>query len=125
MAVTITLFTLPGRLTRARGYTLKTVEMFGESLDSDTLTAIASVADIRAAVARFGKKVRASHPEASFYVSVRLARGHRKPKGYDDATRSNGFGQDDFLHTEDGAVSADPHPLGEPAQALATKGVRA
>ena len=41
--------------------------------------------DIKAAVARFGAKVRAAHPDASFYVSVRLARGHRKPNGYDAA----------------------------------------
>ena len=69
--------------------------------------------------------MRADHPEGSFYGSVRLARGHRKPKGYDDATRSNGFGQDDFLHVEDGAVPADSHPLGDAAPALETKGVQA
>ena len=63
--------------------------------------AVSTVPDIKAAVARFGAKVRAAHPDASFYVSVRLAKGHRKPNGYDAAARRNGFGQDDFMRVED------------------------
>ena len=72
----------------------------GKSLASQTLTAISTVPDIKAAVAQFGAKVRAGHPGASFYVSVRLAKGNRKPNGYDAASNRNGFGQDDFLHVE-------------------------
>ena len=101
MPVTTTLSTVPGKLTREDGYTSKTVELFGPSLAAETLTAVSTVPDIKAAVARFGAKVRAAHPDASFYVSVRLARGHRKPNGYDDAARRNGFGQDDFMQVED------------------------
>ena len=101
MPISITLSTVPGKLTREDSYTSKTVELFGPSLAAETLTAVSTVPDIKAAVARFGAKVRAAHPDASFYVSVRLAKGHRKPNGYDAAASRNGFGQDDFMRVED------------------------
>ena len=101
MPVTITLSTVPGKLTREDSYTSKTVELFGPSLAAETLTAVSTVPDIKVAVALFGAEVRAVHPDASFYVSVRLAKGHRKPNGYDAAARCNGFGQDDFMRVED------------------------
>jgi hypothetical protein len=101
MPVTITLSTVPGKLNRERGYTTKTIELFAPSLATETLPAIGNVAQIKEAVARFGAKVRADHPNESFYVSVRLQKGTRKPKGYDAASSRNGFGQDDFLHVEE------------------------
>lgn len=101
MPPTITLSTVPGKLTRERGYTSKTVELFGPSLATETIGAVSTVPDTKAAVARFGAKVRAAHPDASFYISVRLAKGNRKPNGFDAAANRNGFGQDDFLHVED------------------------
>jgi len=76
------------------------------------------VPDIKAAVARFGAKVRAEHPEASFYVSVRLAKGSRKPNGYDAASNRNGFGQDDFLRVEDKRTKP-PTPADAPVPPLA------
>ncbi len=102
MPVTITLSTVPGKLTRERSYTTKTIELFGPSLATETLPAIGNVAQIKQAVARFGAKVRADHPNESFYVSVCLQKGARKPNGYDAASSRNGFGQDDFLHVEEG-----------------------
>ncbi len=114
MPVSLTLSTVPGKLTREDRWTSKTIEFFGPSLASETLTAISTVADIKAAVARFGARVRAGHPEASFYVSVRLAKSCRKPGGYDAASRCDGFGQDAFLHVEDKRTR-----LAEPAAAPA------
>ncbi len=102
MPVTITLSTVPGKLTRERGYITKTIELFGPSLATETVPAVGNVAQIKKAVARFGAKVRADHPNKSFYVSVRLQKGVRKPNGYDAASSWNGFGQDDFLHVEEG-----------------------
>lgn len=107
MSVTITLSTVPGKLTREDGTTSKTVELFGSSLAAETLTGISTVPDIKAAVARFDTKVRAAHPDASFYVLVRLTKGHRKPNGYDAAASRNGFGQDDVLHVEDRRTRVD------------------
>lgn len=101
MPVTVTLSTVPGTLTRERGYTSKTIELFGPSLAMETIGTVSTVPDIKAAVARFGGEVRAEHPDASFYVLVRLAKGHRKPNGYDAASKHNGFGQDDFMHVKD------------------------
>ena len=102
MPVTVTLSTLPGHLVRERGYTAKTIELFGPSLGTETLAAISTVADIKAAVARFGARLRLQHPDASFFVSVRLAKGCRKPNGFEAASNRNGFGQDDFLRVETG-----------------------
>ena len=102
MPVTITLSTVTGKLTRERGYTTKTIELFGPSLATETVPAVGNVAQIKQAVARFGAKIRADHPNESFYVSVRLQKGARKPNGYDAASSRNGFGQDDFLHVEEG-----------------------
>ena len=101
MAVTVTLSTVPGKLTREDRYTSSTIEVFGPSLATETIAALSSTADIKAAVARFGAKVRADHPDASFYISIRLARGNRKPNGYDAASRGNGLGQESFMQVED------------------------
>ena len=101
MAITVTLSTLPGSLTREDRCTSKPVELFGTSLGREVLPALRNVADIKAAVAAFGARTRAEHPDASFYISVSLAKGCRKPNGYDDAARVNGFGQDDFMHVQD------------------------
>jgi hypothetical protein len=103
MPVTITLSTVSGKLTRERGYTTKTIELFGPSLATETLPAVGNVAQIKEAVARFGTRVRADHLNESFYVSVRLQKGTRKANGYDGASCRNGFGQDDFLHVEEGS----------------------
>ena len=101
MPVTLTLSTMPGTLTRNDRYTSILTKPFGPSLATETLTAISTVADIRVAVARFGARVHAEHPEESFYVSVCVAKGCRKPNGYDAASRGNGLGQEDFLHVTD------------------------
>ncbi len=118
MPVTVTLSTIPGALTRERGYTTKTIDLFGPSLAREALTAISTVPDIRAAVARFGARVRAEHPNSSFYVSVQLAKGHRKPSGYDAASNRNGFGQDEFMHVLD-AQGTDLPSAAATDQALA------
>ena len=60
------------------------------------------MADVKAAVARFGGRLKAENPDASFYVSVRLAKGCRKLNSYDAASRQNGLGQDDFMRLNDG-----------------------
>ena len=101
MAVTITLSTIPGTKTLDDYGSSTTMHLLEPSLETETLTAVPSVAGIRAAIAQFGAQVRAEHPQASFYVSVSLARGHRKPNGFDAASRGNGLGQEDFLRVTD------------------------
>ncbi len=101
MAVTVTLSTTPATAAREKHGTSMSLDLFGPSLGAETLPAVSNVAEIKAAVARFGAKVRAAHPEASFYVSVSLARGSRKPNGYDAARRGNGLGQEEFVRVTD------------------------
>jgi len=107
MPVIVTLATVPGHKTLEDHGTSKTISVMGDSLGHERLPSVSNVAEIRAAVARFGAKVRAAHPEASFYVSVRLATGQRKPNGYDAACRANGLGQEDFMRVTDRRTKAD------------------
>ncbi len=102
MPVTTTLSTVPGKITRQRGHDLKTLEYFGPSLESETVPNLTNVAQITTAVHNFGTKLRAHYPDTSFYVSVTLPKGARKPNGYDAARNENGFGQNNFLRIEDG-----------------------
>ena len=101
MAVTVTLTTIPGTKTLDNFGSSTTMQLLGGPLGRDTLSVAPNLAAIRAAVAHFGTGVRAKHPEASFYVSILLAAGQRKPNGFDVASRGNGLGQEDFLHVTD------------------------
>ena len=100
MPATIILRTVPGSIERGDRYDAKALDLFGPSLGQESV-AVATVADVRAAVQAFGIRLRTAHPDASFMVSVSVRKGDRKPRGYDEATRSNGFGQDDRLHVVD------------------------
>ncbi len=112
MAVTITLTTIPGTKTLDNYGSSTTMQLLGGPLGRETLPVMPNVAAIKAAVARFGAQVRAEHPGASFYVSVLLAAGQRKPNGFDAASRGNGLGQENFFHVTDNrtkpAVPAAP-----------------
>lgn len=102
MPVTVTLTTCPAHLIVRPGHTLKILDVFGKALAAETLHSVSTVADITAAVARFGAKLRAAHPEVSFLVLVHLADGDLKPAGFDAAQRGNGFGQDNFMQFRTG-----------------------
>jgi hypothetical protein len=119
MPATINLSTIPGCIERCDSYSMRTMELFGPSLGRETV-AVATVADIRAAVQAFGQRVRAVHPDSSFQVSICVRRGDRKPRGYDAAYLNNGFGQEDYLHTVDkrkAAATAEPTNVGAACQA--------
>ena len=100
MPATINLRTIPGSIERGDRYDAKTMDLFGPSLGQES-AAVATVADVRAAVQAFGARLRAAHPDASFIVSVSIRKGDRKPNGYDAAIRNNGFGQEDHLRVID------------------------
>ncbi len=107
MAVTVTLSTVPATAAREKYGTTMSLDLFGPSLGAETLPAVSKVIEIKSAVARFGAKVRAAHPEASFYVSVSLAKGSRKPNGYDAARRGNELGQENFVRVTDGRTEPE------------------
>ena len=110
MPVTLQLSTMPGAIERYDTYSTQVLEVFGDSLDRQSVV-IAKIADIRPAVRAFGATVRAAHPDASFLISVRTKQGERKLRGYDAAERRNGFGQGDFLHVMDRRTK--PHAAAE------------
>ena len=43
---------------------------------------------MREGVAAFGARVRGDHPAVSFYISMSVRKGDRKPRGFDDASRN-------------------------------------
>lgn len=97
---TITLSALPGHHEHTLGdaYTTTVVEVLGERL-GDEGAEIRNLADIRAAVRRFGTRVAATHPDRSFTASVGITRGCRKPNGFDAANHGNGLGQQQWMQT--------------------------
>jgi hypothetical protein len=69
-----------------------------------------NLAAVTAAVSAFGKQVSAGHPDASFSVAVIIARGGRKPNGFDTAYRHGGLGTEAWMEVRDrdGNKLADP-----------------
>ena len=85
---TIILSACVGYRTRHSGYETVTFMPFNRVGERETIEAV-NVTAIRCAVAAYGERLKMTHPDASFLVMVSVARGSRKPNGF-DATRSNG-----------------------------------
>lgn len=100
MPATLNLTTMPGSIEHNDGYSCHKFDLFGGSLGRESLV-IATVADVRTAVKRFGDRMRADHPDASFAISVTFKKGDRKPRGFDDAYKNGGLGQHTFMHVVD------------------------
>ncbi len=60
-----------------------------------------NLAEIGAAVTSFGKQLAAEHPETSFSIAVLIARGGRKPNGFDNAYRRGALGTEAWLQLRD------------------------
>lgn len=97
MPCTITLSTIPGHKTHFG----ITIDLFGKSLDRKTIEVVSTVNDIRSAIADFGRAVHEAHPNESFYISVSIAKGSRKPNGYDAADKNDGLGERAYLKMEE------------------------
>lgn len=104
MAVTtIRLAAYPGRKNVECGCTSTEIAFaLGGSTPTRTMQ-IARLDDITCAVAAFGGDLRKADPEASFMISVNVAKGQRKPRGFDAADKANEFGQNAFLRSDVGA----------------------
>ena len=79
-----------------------------------------NLAEIGTAVAGFGKQLAAEHPDASFSIAVLIARGSRKPNGFDDAYRRGALGTEAWvqLRDRDGNMLPD-EPSAAPAADVA------
>ena len=100
MAATLIMTALPGHLEKGPSYTSRQIEVLGREYGRGSRI-IGTVAEAREAVSTFGAQIRAEYPDASFYISVLVRKGDRKPRGFDDASSNSGLGQDDFLTLRD------------------------
>lgn len=96
MPATLNMVAIPGHLEKTSGYTSKVIKICGRDFGRESKT-IGTVADAREAAATFGSRIKAEQPNTSFYISMAVRKGDRKPRGFDDAIRNGGLGQDDFL----------------------------
>ena len=101
MPVSIRLKTVPAHFEERLYGRCKVTELFGDSLHDETIHNLKTVADIRLAVGAFGAKVAEAHPDESFSIVVILDRSSRKPAGFNIAAERNGFGQENFVKTQE------------------------
>ncbi len=81
-----------------RPYKITVVELLGTSLGRIRVEA-KTLIEIAGLVKTFGDEVAKQHPEASFMVSISVAKGSRKPNGFDDADRRHQLGHDTWMKT--------------------------
>ncbi len=74
---------------------------------------ITVLAEVTAAIAAFGARVRGAAPGTSFLVSVTLQADGRKPRGFDAAYLDGSLGHLAFLHRRDAAVAVPSVPAAQ------------
>ncbi|MCG7353735.1 XF1762 family protein [Roseomonas mucosa] len=80
--------------------------------------AVEGLGGITRAVAEFGRDVLAANPGASFDIFINMAKGQRKPRGFDDAEKAGTFAHHAFLR-EDAGEDATSRKLVSPPVAAA------
>lgn len=100
MPTTIRLTTMPGKIQKGRVFDALVLDLFGPSLGCEEIT-IGKTQEVAPALKRFGDQIRSEHPDASFKVIITVAKGNRKPTGFDAAQQSGAFGDRAFLRVED------------------------
>ena len=81
-----------------RPYKMTVVELLGTVLGRTRIEA-KNLPDIAAFVKTFGADVAKQNPEKSFMVSTSVAKGSRKPNGFDDADKRHQLGQEAWMKT--------------------------
>ena len=106
---TISMTALPGHHAQETGrpYKMTVIEVMGTCLGRSRAEA-KNLDQVRALVRVFGEDVAARHPGVSFMVSVCVAKGSRKPAGFDAANRRNGLGEESWMKTVEKADRTDP-----------------
>ncbi|MHB0668457.1 Hypothetical protein HVPorG_03895 (plasmid) [Roseomonas mucosa] len=103
MATTsIILSAYPGRRIREGGCTSTQIGLCIGGGAPQRHLAVEGLGGITLAVAQFGRDVLAANPGASFDISVGMAKGQRKPRGFDDAEKAETFGHHAFLREDAG-----------------------
>ncbi len=99
---TIEMCAYPARRVREGGYSALEVGMSIGRATPRRRTSVDGLHGITRAVAEFGREMREYNPDASFTISVTMARGQRKPRGFDDAEKAGTFGHHAFLRDDAG-----------------------
>ena len=100
--INIVMSAYPGRRVREVGCSWTSI---GIGIGGGTPTrrlAVQGLGGITEAVSAFGRDVLAANPGASFDISVGMAKGQRKPRGFDDAEKAETFGHHAFLREDAG-----------------------
>ena len=98
--INIVLSAYPGHRVREVGCSWTSIGIGGNT--PTRRLAVQGLGGITEAVSAFGRDVLAANPEASFAISVTMASGQRKPRGFDDAERAGTFGQHAHLRDDVG-----------------------
>lgn len=98
--INIVLSAYPGHRVREVGCSWTSIGIGGNA--PTRRLAVQGLGGITEAVSAFGRDVLAANPEASFAISVTMASGQRKPRGFDDAERAGTFGQHAHLRDDVG-----------------------
>jgi hypothetical protein len=88
-----------GHIEQQRGYQVVVIELMND-LDREVVE-VRNVAEIKAAVAKFGAAVAAKFPGKSFCVSTVVGRNERKPNGFDKMNSAKQFGNYDWMKVEE------------------------
>ena len=103
MATTnIILSAYPGHRVRENGYTSTVIGLSVGGGSPQRRLTVEGLGGITRAVAEFGRDVLAANPGASFDISISIAKGQRKPRGFDDTGKAGTFGHQAFLRENAG-----------------------
>ena len=98
--INIVLSAYPGHRVREVGCSWTSIGIGGNT--PTRRLAVQGLGGITEAVSAFGRDVLAANPGASFDISVGMAKGQRKPRGFDDAEKAETFGHHAFLREDAG-----------------------
>ena len=119
VSTNIVLSAYPARRTREAGYTSTQIGLCIGGGAPQRRLAVVGLAGITGAVAEFGRDVLAANPDASFEISVSMAKGQRKPRGFDDAEKAGTFGHHAFLREDAGEGATSRKLVSPPAPGAA------
>ncbi|TPG55900.1 hypothetical protein EAH89_13245 [Roseomonas nepalensis] len=98
----IILSAYPGRRVREAGCISTQIGLCVGGGGPQRRLAVEGLGGITRAVAEFGRDVLAANTGASFDISVSMAKGQRKPRGFDAAEKAGTFGHQAFLREDAG-----------------------
>ena len=101
-STSIILSAYPGRRVREGSCTSTQIGMCIGGGAPQRRLAVEGLGGITRPVAEFGRDVLTANPGASFDISVTMAKGQRKPRGFDDAEKAGTFGHQAFLREDAG-----------------------